>query len=685
MNIDPNEYSVLILELSKHVVEPSKSISWLNGLCNILKQIAPSKDVSILSSIDNFIVSTLKVPESNETFFSSSDKSILFHCEPYGYLKFYLQEENDLNKESFLQSDVFFLFKKAFESRTTLITSDSQKYIESLNKIKRILDSGSKLHHKIRDVSAEIGSVLCASRCQIKVSSFNSASVYNNYVSAEYLSKGVLDAISVIPPYEDEYLKMIRNKDFNTLEISFAPIRETNEIEKLLSIRYAFIQPIVFNEKFLGLISLHQTDYNRKLYDQEKLYLMQASSILSGILNVDSPVKELNRFHENKVLDSEEFLRALSETHLVSKLEQMPFSLVLVDINKLNQINLKMGFVAGNLVISQTSRYLSRLYSDRHIVARYNNDEFIVLFKNTSYSQSMEEINLLRKKLGYVSILGIGPIDYSFSLATFPDHGQSCTELLYVLERSMELAKARGKSSVCSAQEILSSLNGSVDELLTRSIPTVLQSKLSLHTGPEMMKAIDLQIGQDSFKFSPDTLDSIQSLALALDAKDSYTEGHSQRVSEYAYLLAKQIGLDAQEQEWIRLGAVMHDIGKIGVPEHILLKNGKLTEEEFEIMKQHPVIGARILKPIKALEKVSSLVLYHHEYWDGSGYPHGLYKEDIPIGSMIVSIADAYQAMTSDRPYRLGLPKEEAFKRLRMGKEKQWHPDLIEEFISIVL
>ena len=128
----------------------------------------------------------------------------------------------------------------------------------------------------------------------------------------------------------------------------------------------------------------------------------------------------------------------------------------------------------------------------------------------------------------------------------------------------------------------------------------------------------------------------------------------------------------------------MHDIGKIGIPESILGKGGKLTKEEYEIMKKHPVIGARILAAIKPLEKVVNLVLCHHEYWDGSGYPNGISKSDIPIGSRIVSIVDAYQAMTSNRPYRPSLSNEEAISRLKAGKEKQWDPELVDLFVKIV-
>jgi putative nucleotidyltransferase with HDIG domain len=220
--------------------------------------------------------------------------------------------------------------------------------------------------------------------------------------------------------------------------------------------------------------------------------------------------------------------------------------------------------------------------------------------------------------------------------------------------------------------------------MLVNELPEIVFKKTSFKTGPDVIDTINKQLSVDKTSYHADILDSVQSLALALDAKDSYTEGHSQRVSEYAYLLAKEVGLDIQEQEWVRLAAFMHDIGKIGIPENILCKSGKLTVEEYEVMKKHPIIGARILKPIKPLEKVAHIVLHHHEHWDGSGYPQGYAKDEIPIGSRIVSITDAYQAMTSDRPYRDALPKEEAIKRLRMGKESQWDPDLIEKFITLI-
>ena len=191
----------------------------------------------------------------------------------------------------------------------------------------------------------------------------------------------------------------------------------------------------------------------------------------------------------------------------------------------------------------------------------------------------------------------------------------------------------------------------------------------------------------ENYQLSRDALmlETITSLAGALDAKDRYTRGHSQAVANYAAALAHALKMSPEEVEQMRLAAFLHDIGKIGIPEAILCKKGPLNEKEWEIMKQHPVIGAeQILAPVTSLKPIIPAVLHHHENWDGSGHPHALKGEDIPIGARIVSIADAFHALTSDRAYRKALPVAEAKKILDAGAGTKWDPRLIEVFFSIL-
>ncbi|MDR1195214.1 MAG: GAF domain-containing protein [Endomicrobium sp.] len=176
----------------------------------------------------------------------------------------------------------------------------------------------------------------------------------------------------------------------------------------------------------------------------------------------------------------------------------------------------------------------------------------------------------------------------------------------------------------------------------------------------------------------------IQTLARVIDAKDSYTYDHADRARHYARLIAEKMHLPQAIVRHVEYAALMHDIGKIGIEEQILRKPGKLTDEEVEIIKKHPTIGNKIISPITFLAPVAPMVLYHQEWYDGTGYPEGLAGEEIPLGSRIVAEIDAYDAMTSDRPYRKALSKEYAFSELRKGSGSQFDPQVVTVFINIL-
>jgi putative nucleotidyltransferase with HDIG domain len=172
----------------------------------------------------------------------------------------------------------------------------------------------------------------------------------------------------------------------------------------------------------------------------------------------------------------------------------------------------------------------------------------------------------------------------------------------------------------------------------------------------------------------------VGSLAQALDARDAYTAGHSRRVSEYSCAIAKVMKLPDPDLETIRMGALLHDLGKIGISDLVLQKPGKLTSEEDQLIRQHPVIGRRILESVQGLEDYLGIVELHHENWDGTGYPHGLKGEETPLWARIVKVADAYDAMTSDRPYRRGMCHAEALAVLQSASGSQMDAAVVEAF-----
>lgn len=197
-----------------------------------------------------------------------------------------------------------------------------------------------------------------------------------------------------------------------------------------------------------------------------------------------------------------------------------------------------------------------------------------------------------------------------------------------------------------------------------------------------------LLLARYSFKLYIETrnlyLSTIQAFNSAMEAKDPYTSGHASRVEGYAIKLAESYGLSMDKVQNIKNAAILHDIGKIGINDNILHKATALTKKEYEEIMRHPSIGAEIISKVDFLKKISGIIKYHHERYDGKGYPDGLSGNDIPIEAYILSIADSYDAMTSDRPYRDALTKEEALHEIRNHAGTQFHPDLAEKFAEIL-
>ena len=178
--------------------------------------------------------------------------------------------------------------------------------------------------------------------------------------------------------------------------------------------------------------------------------------------------------------------------------------------------------------------------------------------------------------------------------------------------------------------------------------------------------------------------DTIQALATAIDSRDHYTGGHSYMVTQYALKMAERVGLDEKDLELMQIAGLLHDIGKIGISDTILNKPGKLTEEEMNIIKAHPILGHTIIESIDALKPVSKIIYHHHEHYDGKGYPEGLKGEDIPLMSRILTVSDVFHALTSDRIYRKGMPLDKALAIMREETGTTFDPDIMTIFFQLV-
>ena len=198
------------------------------------------------------------------------------------------------------------------------------------------------------------------------------------------------------------------------------------------------------------------------------------------------------------------------------------------------------------------------------------------------------------------------------------------------------------------------------------------------------IKRINNELSETNQKLEKAYMESIETLRYTVEAKDPYTKGHSDRVAQYSVLIGKKMGLSEEDQKTLLIGGLFHDIGKIGVPDTILRKPDKLTDEEYSEIKNHPSIGAHILAPATIFQEIIPIVKHHHEKYDGRGYPSQLQGENIPLFARIAAIADTFDAMTSKRPYRDALPLETVISEVEKCKGTQFDPKIADVFLDIL-
>jgi len=219
-------------------------------------------------------------------------------------------------------------------------------------------------------------------------------------------------------------------------------------------------------------------------------------------------------------------------------------------------------------------------------------------------------------------------------------------------------------------------------DLLHISVNRALERRKLILENRNYQAHLEEKVREQTEKIRGNLLSSITSLAFALEAKDIYTSGHSQRVAGIGVIIAKVLELEADMRERIKIAGLVHDIGKIGIREEILNKNDDLTDEEFFHISSHSILGERIIKPVIEDETIALIVRHHHERYDGKGYPDGLKGEEIPLGARILAVADTYDAMTSNRPYRQALSHQIALTELEIKAGSQFDPDIVRAFMS---
>ncbi|MBO5479218.1 MAG: HD domain-containing protein [Clostridia bacterium] len=268
-----------------------------------------------------------------------------------------------------------------------------------------------------------------------------------------------------------------------------------------------------------------------------------------------------------------------------------------------------------------------------------------------------------------------------------PIHGDQVVEEIRKFNKELYILLLTGHKDLAPPLETIRRLDiqgyceksDKFDQLLL-----LIESGIKAISQMNMIKEMNIELKDTYEKLERAYMESIQTLRYTVEAKDAYTRGHSDRVSEYSVLIGKQLGLNDDDLKVLQIGGLFHDIGKIGVPDSILLKDGKLTDDEYSEIKNHPTIGAHILSTATIFQDIIPIVKHHHEKYDGNGYPGKLKGEDIPYFARIAAIADTFDAMTSKRTYRDALPLDTVKAEIERCKGTQFDPKLADVFLDIL-
>lgn len=450
-----------------------------------------------------------------------------------------------------------------------------------------------------------------------------------------------------------QYVEFTRSRHFRALW--------QKEKDRLEQMRVELMLPIMSGEDMTAVtLFSRQDDAPRRALSQERMGMLDSvAAVLSIALNNASLYEALRKKAQFDPLtglyNRSYFQEVLQKDFALARQAQL--SVLIISFDDFRLYNELYGSAEGDRILKRFADALRVLVASRGTVARYSGKEFIVSFPFCAPDVATDCAEQARRWLER-EVVGSAQLNrrfltFSAGISSYPSCARSVEELLTYAGMAVYSAKNSGKNRTCLY----------TPEPEDKRIAKSYASKRAL---------------ADSCS------STIFALTAAIDAKDHYTFSHSQHVAEYAAALARAAGLDAEHVEIIRQAGLLHDIGKVGTPEAILTKTGHLTDEEYDIIKQHVESSTSMIRYLPSMDYVIPSVLGHHERWDGSGYPRGIAGEQIPIGARCLCLADSFDAMVSRRSYKDALSVERALQEIEANLGSQFDPRLGKLFIDLV-
>jgi diguanylate cyclase (GGDEF)-like protein len=443
---------------------------------------------------------------------------------------------------------------------------------------------------------------------------------------------------------------LCNNPDFQYLSQEEKADLQAAEVEVLC--------PLKSKQKLVAILTLSKR-YTGDYYSRDDIALMatlskEAADNLENAFLYESAKQRANTDELTGLFNHGFFHQRLEEEIARSSRYGEVFSLIMTDIDDFKRCNDISGHLAGDDILRSISNLVRETVRNSDICFRYGGDEFAIILPQTTVEGSRIVAERIRQGVESLADRPVSPVTISIGIASWPTDGVLKDDLIRSSDAALYHSKHTGKNRINIACEV--------------ALSEVFRIEASTNQDRSDTQAL---------------LKTIYSLAASVDARDADTQGHSQKVSGYAVRIAEAMDFARDSIERIKTAGLLHDIGKIGIPEQIFRKTGLLTADEREVIQAHPNLGVSIIKHVDSLRDCLAGIQYHHEHYDGKGYPSGLKGSNIPLDARILAVADSFDAMTSPRPYRKSLTNEEALSEIKRCAGTQFDPEIVAVFARL--
>ncbi|MGB6837561.1 MAG: HD domain-containing phosphohydrolase [Dehalococcoidia bacterium] len=567
-----------------------------------------------------------------------------------------------------------------------------KQQLQALTNAAQVLTESDDVETALADLAAAIAASTGFDFVSIDVYDASAERFVLRIINKARMSSGSLAQFwrdSLDPDQPDpRYVQVVQTRqpmllpDLQNDERNLEPLRQFFQRAML---RSSALFPMLFQDKVLGVMAV--TSFTPRSFPEEEIRFLEglaaeAATALKAVRTYHELVEsrerlrryaqrikrqqvtlrqQAKRLREMASTDALTGVRNYGDLHettdrLLARAHNSgePVAIIIADVDDFKLYNDTYGHLAGDSALKSLADALSRACRPTDIIGRYGGDEFMLILPNTNEGGALKVAERLLERVAQLQFrpepgAEVIPLHLAIGVALYPDDGTTKEELIAHADAALYESKAR----------------------------PVMEKKITL--------AHEEGTDAELLRYPTSAFGVLHGLVRTVDRKDHYTKRHSEREAEYAVLLGQALKLSSQSQRALRIAGLLHDLGKIGIPDHLLRKPGPLTDTERSVMRQHVILTERIVGGVPQLTDVLAAAANHHERYDGSGYPRGLKGEGIPLLGRILAIADAFSAMTMDRPYRKALSWSTAVQELRRNTGTQFDPAMVEAFINEVL